>query len=161
MTEEIVNEIKWTIHETHPDKAPLAREKLSEVVDPEIGMNIIQLGLVRDITIENDIARLKMILTTPFCPYGPAMIEMTKAKAVEGLNMPVTIEMGMDMWDDLTIHGHASLDLYVFQKGSLFESHKYVRHWQSGKNKVTRQLKSIPTCSEIEPKLIELGEIQL
>ena len=84
MTEETVNEIQWTIHTTHPDKVKSARERLAEVVDPEIGMNIIQLGLVRDITIENDIARLKMILTTPFCPYGPAMIEMTKAKAVEG-----------------------------------------------------------------------------
>ena len=97
MTEETVNEIQWTIHQTHPDKVKLAREKLAEVVDPEIGMNIIQLGLVRDVTIENDIARLKMILTTPFCPYGPAMIEMTKAKAVEGHNMPMTIEMDMDV----------------------------------------------------------------
>ncbi len=110
MTEETVNEIQWTIHQTHPDKVPLAREKLAEVVDPEIGMNIIQLGLIRDITIENDIARLKMILTTPFCPYGPAMIEMTKAKAVEGLNMPVTIEMGMDVWDFAMMEDPSALD---------------------------------------------------
>lgn len=110
MTEETVNEIQWTIHTTHPDKVKTAREKLSEVVDPEIGMNIIQLGLVRDITIENDIARLKMILTTPFCPYGPAMVEMTKAKATEGLNMPVTIEMGMDMWDFSMMEDPSALD---------------------------------------------------
>ncbi len=110
MTEETVNEIQWTIHTTHPDKVKLAREKLSEVVDPEIGMNIIQLGLVRDIEIENDIARVKMILTTPFCPYGPAMIEMTKAKAVEGLDMPVTIEMGMDMWDFSMMEDPSALD---------------------------------------------------
>jgi metal-sulfur cluster biosynthetic enzyme len=110
MTEETVNEIQWTIHTTHPDKVKLARERLSEVVDPEIGMNIIQLGLVRDITIENEIARLKMILTTPFCPYGPAMIEMTKAKALEGLNMPVTIEMGMDMWDFSMMEDPSALD---------------------------------------------------
>lgn len=110
MTEETVNEIQWTIHETHPDKVKEAREKLGEVVDPEIGMNIIQLGLVRDIAIENDIARLKMILTTPFCPYGPAMIEMTKAKAVEGLNMPVNIEMGMDVWDFSMMEDPSALD---------------------------------------------------
>jgi metal-sulfur cluster biosynthetic enzyme len=110
MTEETTNEIQWTIHQTHPDKVMLAREKLGEVVDPEIGMNIIQLGLVRDIAIENDIARLKMILTTPFCPYGPAMIEMTKAKAVEGLNMPVTIEMGMEMWDFSMMEDPSALD---------------------------------------------------
>ena len=110
MTEGAVNQIKWTIHETHPEIVEQARARLSEVVDPEIGMNIIQLGLVRDIEIENNIGRLKMILTTPFCPYGPAMIEMTKAKAVEGLNMPVTIEMGMDMWDFSMMEDPSALD---------------------------------------------------
>jgi len=109
MSEEI-NEIQWTIHTTHPELAPQAREKLSEVIDPEIGMSIIQLGLVRDIEIENNIARLKMILTTPFCPYGPAMIEMTKAKATEGLNMPVTVEMGMDVWDFSMMEDPSALD---------------------------------------------------
>jgi metal-sulfur cluster biosynthetic enzyme len=110
MTEETINEIQWTIHQTHPELVKPAREKLSEVVDPEIGMHIIQLGLVRDISIENGVAHLKMILTTPFCPYGPAMIEMTKAKAVEGLNMPVTIEMGMDMWDFSMMEDPSALD---------------------------------------------------
>jgi len=110
MTEESVNEIQWTIHTTNPELVQPAREKLSEVVDPEIGMNIIQLGLIRDISVENGIGRMKMILTTPFCPYGPAMIEMTKAKAVEGLNMPVTIEMGMDVWDFSMMEDPSALD---------------------------------------------------
>ena len=84
MTDDLeTKHIQWSIHTTHPDMVEAARASLSEVVDPEIGMTIIQLGLVRDIQIENDMARLKMILTTPFCPYGPAMIEMTKAKAME------------------------------------------------------------------------------
>jgi metal-sulfur cluster biosynthetic enzyme len=110
MSDTEINEIQWTIHTTHPELAHEARARLSEVVDPEIGMNIIQLGLVRNIEIENGIARLKMILTTPFCPYGPAMIEMTKAKAVEGLNMPVTVEMGMDMWDFSMMEDPSALD---------------------------------------------------
>jgi metal-sulfur cluster biosynthetic enzyme len=110
MSDSEIKEIQWTIHSTHPNLVPVVREKLAEVVDPEIGMNIIQLGLIRDVVIENDIARLKMILTTPFCPYGPAMIEMTKAKAVEGLNMPVTIEMGMEMWDFSMMEDPSALD---------------------------------------------------
>jgi metal-sulfur cluster biosynthetic enzyme len=105
-----VKEIQWTIHRTHPECVQEARAKLSEVVDPEIGMNIIQLGLIRDVEIENGIGHVKMILTTPFCPYGPAMIEMTKAKAVEGLNMPVNIEMGMDMWDFSMMEDPSALD---------------------------------------------------
>ena len=105
-----IKEIQWTIHTTHPELVVEARAKLSEVVDPEIGMNIIQLGLVRDIQVENNIARVKMILTTPFCPYGPAMVEMTKAKATEGLNMPVTVELGMDMWDFSMMEDPSALD---------------------------------------------------
>ena len=108
--EQAPNQIKWTIHDTNPELVEVVRMKLSEVVDPEIGMNIIQLGLIRDVEIENEIARLKMILTTPFCPYGPAMIEMTKAKAVEALNKPVTIEMGMDMWDFSMMEDPSALD---------------------------------------------------
>ena len=110
MTEGAVNQIKWGIHETHPEIVEQARARLSEVVDPEIGMNIIQLGLVRNVEIENGVGHVKMILTTPFCPYGPAMIEMTKAKAIEGLNMPVTIEMGMDMWDFSMMEDPSALD---------------------------------------------------
>jgi len=110
MTDETINEIQWTIHTTNPELVQPGREKLAEVVDPEIGLNIIQLGLVRDISVENGVAHLKMILTTPFCPYGPAMIEMTKAKATEGLNMPVTIEMGMDVWDFSMMEDPSALD---------------------------------------------------
>jgi metal-sulfur cluster biosynthetic enzyme len=110
MSDSEIKEIQWTIHTTHPEMVQKARASLSEVIDPEIGMNIIQLGLIRDVEIENNIARLKMILTTPFCPYGPAMIEMTKAKATEGLNMPVTIEMGMDVWDFSMMEDPSALD---------------------------------------------------
>lgn len=109
MSEEI-KEIQWTIHTTHPEIVQQARASLSEVIDPEIGMNIIQLGLIRNIEVENGVGHVKMILTTPFCPYGPAMIEMTKAKATEGLNMPVTIEMGMEMWDFSMMEDPSALD---------------------------------------------------
>ncbi|NCP87178.1 iron-sulfur cluster assembly protein [bacterium] len=107
---ETPNIIKWSIHETHPEIAEAVREKLSEVVDPEIGMNIIQLGLVRNVEIDGDLARLKMILTTPFCPYGPAMVDMTRQKAQEGLKMPVTVEMGMDVWDFSMMEDPSALD---------------------------------------------------
>lgn len=105
-----IKEIQWTIHSTHPDIVKVTRDRLGEVIDPEIGMTIIQLGLIRDVEIENGAARIKMILTTPFCPYGPAMIEMTKAKAVEALNMPITIEMGMEMWDFSMMEDPSALD---------------------------------------------------
>jgi len=109
-TEEEVNIIKWTLHDTHPERVENVRARLSEVIDPEIGLSIIALGLVRNVSIENGVGHLNMILTTPFCPYGPAMIEMTKAKAVEGLDMPVNIEMGMDVWDFSMMEDPSALD---------------------------------------------------
>jgi metal-sulfur cluster biosynthetic enzyme len=105
-----VNQITWAIHETHPEIVESMREKLSEVIDPEIGMSIIQLGMVREVEMENDIARIKMILTTPYCPYGPALIEMTKQKAVEAVNKPVTVELGMEPWDFSMMEDPSSLD---------------------------------------------------
>jgi metal-sulfur cluster biosynthetic enzyme len=110
MTNETQNIIKWSIHETHPDIVERVRASLSEVVDPEIGLTIIQLGLVRNVEVDGEIARLKMILTTPFCPYGPAMVDMTRQKAQEGLKMPVTVEMGMDAWDFSMMEDPSALD---------------------------------------------------
>ena len=108
--EPALNQIKWSIHDSHPDLVDTVRARLAEVVDPEIGMNIIQLGLVRDVSFENDIGHLKMVLTTPFCPYGPAMIEMTRQKAVEALDKPVTVEMLPDVWDFAMMEDPSALD---------------------------------------------------
>ncbi len=89
----------WLAESTHPDLMPALKEALAQVVDPEISLNVLQLGLIRNVTIEGEMALLNMILTTPFCPYGPAMLENTRLKAEEGLKMPVRIDFGMEMWD--------------------------------------------------------------
>ena len=39
---EVANPIKWSLHDTHPELVENARARLSEVVDPEIGMNILE-----------------------------------------------------------------------------------------------------------------------
>ena len=105
MTDETPNEqpavtpIHWNIHDTHPDLVEPVRAKLQEIVDPEIGLNVIQLGLIRQVTIENNQATIYVLLTTPFCPYGPAMLDMIKQKATEGLNLPVELQLGTEPWD--------------------------------------------------------------
>jgi metal-sulfur cluster biosynthetic enzyme len=99
MSDENKTNLIWQVESTHPDLVEPVRTALREVVDPEIGLNIIELGLVRDITVEDDKAQVTMILTTPFCPYGPALLEMTRQKAEGALHRPTTIEMGLEMWD--------------------------------------------------------------
>lgn len=99
MTQTQENRLIWQSESTHPELSEELKENLREVIDPEIGLNIIELGLVRDVIVEDDKANLVMILTTPFCPYGPAMLDMTRKKAETSLERPTTIEMGVEMWD--------------------------------------------------------------
>lgn len=91
----------WEIESTHPDLAETVDEALREVLDPEIGMNIIELGLVRNVGYneEEEKAFVTMIMTTPFCPYAPALLDMTRTKVQETLEVETTIEMGMEFWD--------------------------------------------------------------
>ncbi|MBN2548138.1 MAG: DUF59 domain-containing protein [Anaerolineales bacterium] len=93
------SKVTWQAESTNPNLVEPFREKMREVMDPELGLNIIELGLIRDLRIMEDHAEVNMILTTPFCPYGPAMLEVTRQKAESFLGVPVTMEMGMEMWD--------------------------------------------------------------
>ena len=51
-------------------------EKLKPVVDPEMGIGIVDLGLVYDVVIEREgkSVAVQMTLTTPMCPYGPMLV---------------------------------------------------------------------------------------
>jgi len=113
MTEE-TNTLTWVAESTHPDLVDPFREAMREVIDPEIGLNIIELGLVRDLEIEEEKALVTMILTTPFCPYGPAMLEMTRKKAEDSLERPTTIEMGLEMWMPSMMEEGAGADWGLF-----------------------------------------------
>jgi metal-sulfur cluster biosynthetic enzyme len=113
-TENSKSEVIWQADSTHPNLADPLRENLREVIDPEIGLNIIELGLVRDVRIEEEAAEVKMILTTPFCPYGPAMLEMTRKKAEDSLSRHTTIEMGIEMWDPSMMEEGAGAEWGLF-----------------------------------------------
>ena len=106
--------LKWQAEQTHPDLVEPVREKLREVIDPEIGLNVIELGLIRDLTIGDDDVTITMILTTPFCPYAPAMMEMVRKNAEELLNRGVTVELGMEMWDPTMMEEGAGADWGLF-----------------------------------------------
>jgi metal-sulfur cluster biosynthetic enzyme len=60
------------------EKLPLTednvRDALKQVDDPELGINIVDLGLVYEVNLrdEKDV-QVVMTLTTPFCPIGPSV----------------------------------------------------------------------------------------
>lgn len=90
------------------------REALRVVVDPEIGMNVVELGLVRRVEIEPDRGHIVMIMTTPFCPYAPQLLEQTRRTAQEYLGRPTTIEMSVEMWDPSMMEEGAADDWGLF-----------------------------------------------
>jgi metal-sulfur cluster biosynthetic enzyme len=105
---------EWQIENTEPDLVEQLDKALREVMDPEIGLNIIELGLIRDIKAEKDKAHLVMIMTTPFCPYAPMLLEMARSKVENTLNRPTTIEMGMEVWDPTYMEEGAGADWGLF-----------------------------------------------
>ncbi len=92
---------KWKVEETHPEMVKSLDEAFRQVMDPEIGLNIMELGLIRDVSIDDkeNSAHTVMIMTTPFCPYAPALLESARSKTEEAVEKPSTIEMGMEHWD--------------------------------------------------------------
>ena len=48
------NRPAWDSEAVNPEQSDQLREKLAEVIDPEIGLNIIQLGLIRNVRIDTD-----------------------------------------------------------------------------------------------------------
>ena len=72
---------------------------LRSVVDPEIGMNVVELALIKQILLGKDNSEIKMILTTPFCPYAGSMIQQVKEAAEEVTDHPVKITLLAERWD--------------------------------------------------------------
>jgi metal-sulfur cluster biosynthetic enzyme len=53
-------------------------EALEEVIDPELGLDFVSLGLVYDVEIEGEEAHITFTLTTPACPIGPQVSEQMR-----------------------------------------------------------------------------------
>ncbi len=98
------------------NKEELLIESLRSVVDPEIGLNIVELGLIRhvDLNDEDDSATITMILTTPFCPYGPAIIEQVRMVGGTVMSNGVIVEIGTELWDPSMMEEGAGGDWGLF-----------------------------------------------
>ncbi len=56
----------------------LVMQKLSEVVDPEIGLNIVEMGLIYSVEINGESVDVKMTLTAPGCPLQNTLVSIAK-----------------------------------------------------------------------------------
>ncbi|MBI4438648.1 metal-sulfur cluster assembly factor [Candidatus Woesearchaeota archaeon] len=70
---------------------------LKTCYDPELQIDVWTLGLIYEINLpSDDKAEIKMTLTTPFCPYGPALLEDIENAVKNACDVDVDIELVFD-----------------------------------------------------------------
>lgn len=74
-------------------------DALRAVVDPEIGMNVVELALIKQIIQSPQQTEVKMILTTPFCPYAGSMIQQVKEQVESVVENDVKVTLLAERWD--------------------------------------------------------------
>lgn len=76
------------------------REALRPVIDPEIGMSVVDLGMIREVVIDGDRVEIKMVLTAPFCPLANFLTEQVRqaAEGVPGVK-EVKVTLLQERWD--------------------------------------------------------------
>ena len=102
-------------------KDPKLREilrALKEVTDPEVGINIVDLGLIYDLGWENNLPKIVMTWTTPMCPVGPIINAMVDHKVKELGYPDVIIELTFDPpWNPSMMSEEAKLKLGIREEG--------------------------------------------
>jgi metal-sulfur cluster biosynthetic enzyme len=56
---------------------------LRDVIDPELGLDFVELGLIYDVEIEGSMVRVTYTLTSPGCPIGPQVSEQIEEFVME------------------------------------------------------------------------------
>lgn len=83
-----------------PEIEEKVRTALRAVTDPELGINIVDLGLVYDVEVEGSEAKVTMTLTSPGCPAGGQILGGAKdaAETVDGVDEAVVSLVWKPFW---------------------------------------------------------------
>lgn len=72
-----------------------ARELLAQVIDPELHIDIVSLGLIYEVKVGKEEIKVEMTLTTPGCPLAPVIDRMVK-EVLSPMERRVVVEL---VWD--------------------------------------------------------------
>lgn len=69
---------------------------IKKIIDPELGINIVDLGLIYKIEVKENKAMILMTLTSPACPYGDTLVTSVreiaqKVNGIKGVKVKVTL----------------------------------------------------------------------
>lgn len=81
-------------------------DTLTHVKDPELGIDLIELGLIRKITIDEEGVEILMTLTSPFCPFADTLIgqvekEIGKLQDSGAVRVEITFDPPWEPSDEL------------------------------------------------------------
>ncbi len=68
---------------------------LRNVIDPELGVNIVDLGLIYGVEAEGAVVRVRMTMTTPACPMGPYLTEEVERVITEWFPSVATVDIDL------------------------------------------------------------------
>lgn len=74
------------------------RAALREVIDPEVGMNIVDLGLIYRIEVLPETVELDMTMTSPACPMGDMLLEDVESRLRKILPEGMTLSLQL-VWE--------------------------------------------------------------
>ena len=80
-----------------PDVASV-RDLLRQVIDPEVGMNIVDLGLIYEVECAAEHVRITMTMTTPACPMADMIIDDIKVVLTMALSDTVGVDVDL-VWE--------------------------------------------------------------
>lgn len=104
----------WDLDATDATFAEKVRTALRVVEDPELGYNVIELGLIRNVSVTEERMVVTMILTTPFCPYAGQMVEDVRQSAQSVTDAVVFVDLQFDPWDPAMMESGLDFDWGLF-----------------------------------------------
>jgi metal-sulfur cluster biosynthetic enzyme len=109
-------------HGGHPEaRAALLAALRDEVIDPDLGVNVVDLGFIREASVEDGVACVVMTLTSPACPLTKIIEDQARSAVIGKLASELRIDWSWTpSWSprDVTPAGREQLTAIGFSFGA-------------------------------------------
>ena len=107
--------MEFSISDPHYDDKLKAKNALYRVIDPELFVNVVDIGLIYDIDFKDDLIKVTMTLSSPHCPMGDAITGGVKnALEIEFPDKEPVIDLTFEpawTFEMLTLEGREQLGM--------------------------------------------------